>query len=299
VAQRLGLDAPAPEALRQAEIDAELDQVIPIEENLARVKDGDLLLSDMYLPAGVIRGLLEKAGLDRRVSLLVSADGKHSGRIWPIVLTNFAIGRHLGDNPVADVAAPRRCGIVSELSRLAQPSPVENWCLSNGLRGLAELIRAARPRIVTSDPLARRLRWVQTQYNFPILWLACIALHRHAAATVATRLLFSSRDCHLWHALYCALFPDATTEYFFTSRRVRVDPSPAYRDYARRLLSSGSILIDICGTGWSSARLMQTLDLIARCISCTALRRSPCTRRNMLRRTSVGSRRSWGRNGQA
>jgi hypothetical protein len=51
------------------------------------------------------------------------------------------------------------------------------------------------------------------------------------------------------------------TEYFFTSRRVRLDPSPAYRDYARSLLSSGAILIDICGTGWSSAQLMQTLDL--------------------------------------
>lgn len=261
VAERLGLDAPAAAALRQAEIDAELNQVIPIAENLARVKDGDLLLSDMYLPPGVIRALLEKAGLDRRVSLLVSADGKHSGRIWPGVLANFAIGRHLGDNPVADVAAPRRCGIVSELSQLAKPSPVETWCLGHGLRGLAELIRAARLRIVTSDPLARRLRWVQTQYNFPMLWLASIALHRHAAATGATRLLFSSRDCHLWHALYCAQFPDATAEYFFTSRRVRVDPSPAYRDYAGGLLSSGSILIDVCGTGWSSAQLLQTLNL--------------------------------------
>lgn len=262
VADRLGLDAQTAAAVTQAEIHAELDQVIPIAENLARVKDGDLLLSDMYLPTSVIRALLEKAGLDRRVSLMVSADGKHSGRVWPQVLASFAIGRHLGDNPTADVAVPRRFKIASELSRLSEPTQVERWCIDNGLRGLGELIRAARLRIVTPDPLARRLLWVQTQYNFPILLLASVALHRHAAATGATRLLFSSRDCYLWRSLYSALFPDgARPEYFYTSRRIRVEPSPAYRDYSRSLLSPDSVLIDICGTGWSSARLMQTLDL--------------------------------------
>jgi FkbM family methyltransferase len=262
IADRLGLDAAAAAALTKAEIDAELDQVIPIAENLARVTDGDLLLSDMYLPTNVIRALLEKAGLDRRVGLMISTDGKHSGRIWPQALAKFAIGRHLGDNPVADVAMPRRSGIASELSRLAEPSLVERWCLVNGLRGLGELVRAARLRIVTPDPLARRLLWVQTQYNFPILLLASVALHRHATATGATRLLFSSRDCFLWRSLYSALFPDGiTTEYFYTSRRIRVEPSPAYRDYARSLLGPASILIDLCGTGWSSALLLRSLGL--------------------------------------
>jgi hypothetical protein len=79
--------------------------------------------------------------------------------------------------------------------------------------------------------------------------------------------LFSSRDCFLWHELYRALFPDATgTEYFYTSRRVRVDPSPGYRAYARDRLSPDSLLIDICGTGWSSAMLMEALDLPGRAL---------------------------------
>ena len=81
--RRLGLTNQATAEHRRAEIDAELAQVIPINENLARVNHGDLLLSDMYLPEPVIRSLLEKAGLDRRVGLIVSADGKRSGRIWP------------------------------------------------------------------------------------------------------------------------------------------------------------------------------------------------------------------------
>jgi len=129
------------------------------------------------------------------------------------------------------------------------------------------LMRAARLRIATPDPLARRLMWVQTQYNFPMLLLASVALHRHATEVGAAQLLFSSRDCYLWHGLYCALFPDAAgAEYFYTSRRTRVDPSAAYRAYARERLGPSSILIDICGTGWSSARLMQTLDLPCRAL---------------------------------
>ena len=267
VSLRLGLDAAASELLKQAEIDAELAQAIPISENLARVKDGDLLLSDMYLSPHVIRSLLQKAGLDRCVGLVVSTDGKQSGRIWPQVQASLDISRHLGDNRHSDVEMPRRFGIVSEHTRVAEPTPVEQWCLDAGLRPLGELIRAARLRIATTDPLARQLLMVQTQFNFPILMLTSIALHRHAKSIGATRLLFSSRDCHLWHMLYSALFPnDLETEYLYTSRRLRVQSTAPYRIYARSRLGDNSILIDLCGSGWSSARLMETLEMPARAL---------------------------------
>jgi hypothetical protein len=260
--RRLGLTKEATAEHRQAEIDAELAQVIPIHENLARVRHGDLLLSDMYLPPEVIRTLLDKAGLNRRVGLIVSADGKKSGRIWPQVKAGFTIGRHLGDNLIADVAMPQHFAIATEHTNLSEPSQIERFFLANGLRPLAELVRAARLRITTPDPVARRLLWVETQYNFPIMLLTSVVLRRHAAATGVNRLLFSSRDCYLWHALYRTLFPDATgAEYFYTSRRVRVDPSTAYRAYARERLTPDSLLIDLCGTGWSSARLLETLGL--------------------------------------
>jgi hypothetical protein len=262
VARRLGMDADAAAALKQAEIDAELADAIPISENLDRVRDGDLLLSDMYLPATVIRALLAKCGLKPLVGLVVTADGKQSGRLWRQVLTGFSIGRHLGDNPHSDVAMPRRFGIVSEHTRVSEPTTVERWCLDNGLRPLGETIRAARLRISVSDPLARRLMLVQTQYNFPMLLLASVLLRRHAVATGATRLLFASRDCQLWHSLYTAVFPnEPESEYFYTSRRARVRPTAAYRAYALDRIDPHTILVDICGTGWSSALMMQALGL--------------------------------------
>jgi hypothetical protein len=262
LAHRLALSPELAGALRQAEIDAELASVIPIAENLERVKDGDLLLSDMYLPADVISALLERAGLKSRVGLVVTATGKQSGAVWRQVRAGVPVNRHLGDNLHSDVEMPRRFGIGSEQTRLAEPTSVEQWCLENGLRALGELIRAARLRIATSGPLARRLSLVQTQYNFPMLLFASIALRRHAMAIGATRLLFASRDCHLWHALHVALFPgDPRPEYFYTSRRARVHPTAAYRAYVRARSGAGSILVDLCGTGWSSARLMETLGV--------------------------------------
>jgi FkbM family methyltransferase len=265
LAGRLGPASPGKEALQQAEVRAELGQAIPIAENLAHVRDGDMLVSDMYLPAGVIRALLDKAGLDRRVGLLVSADGKASGWVWPELQREFSVRSHLGDNAHADVAMPARFGIAAERTRLAEPTNVERWFLDAGLGELGELMRAARLRSFSPDPVARSLMLVQTQLNFPILLRASAALRRHAAAAGAQRLLFASRDCNLWLELYRALFPDGPeAEYFYTSRRARVQPSAAYRRYVRARLSPDSLLIDLCGSGWSSSLLVDALGLSER-----------------------------------
>jgi FkbM family methyltransferase len=265
LACRLNLDEAVAASLRQAEIDEELAQTIPITENLAKVNDGDLLLSDMYLPPDVIMQMLQRAGLHKRVSLVVTANGKQSGHVWQQVNASFALRRHLGDNKISDVEVPRRFGIVCQHTGVSEPTPVEEWCLDVGLRRLGELIRAARLRIDSPDPIARRLMLVQTQLNFPMLVLGAAALRRHATEIGADRLLFASRDCHLWHELYDALYPEKIpTSYFYTSRRLRVQPSIAYRTYARQHLTERSILVDLCGTGWSSSCMMETLGLSGR-----------------------------------
>lgn len=42
------------DAFRKLECDVELEQCIPITENLRQVKAGDILISDMYLPEELI-----------------------------------------------------------------------------------------------------------------------------------------------------------------------------------------------------------------------------------------------------
>ncbi len=70
------------DTLKKLECDVEIEQSIPITENIRQVKVGDVLISDMYLPETVIRRMLTKAGLLVPVEILITSGGKSSGRIW-------------------------------------------------------------------------------------------------------------------------------------------------------------------------------------------------------------------------
>ncbi len=266
LAQLAAVPQPVVDTWREAEIAVEQAEVIPIAENLQRVRDGDLLVSDMYLDPAVIRTLLDRAGLDRQVGLLVTPHGKSSGAIWPRLREQFTIGRHLGDNPHSDVAMPARFGIAAEHTAISAPSGIEGWLLGVGLGDLARVLREARLRSWTPDPLTRHLQLIQVQLNAPILLLASVLLHRLAGRLGSTTLLFASRDCNLWLTLFRAMAgnlggkPLAAT-YFHTSRKARVDASPAYCAYAAERLGHDALLVDLCGSGWSTSLLLRSLGL--------------------------------------
>jgi len=265
LARNLGLSEEEAAALKEAEIAAELDAVIPIAENIARVKDGDLLLSDMYLGEANVRRLLARAGFDKNVGVIVTASGKRSGELWPKLLTHFSIARHLGDSEHADVAMPSRFGIVCDHTRIATITDMESWLLKAGLRELAELTREARLRSFHADPVRRHLQLIQIYLNFPILLLSSIRLLRRAREQNISRLLFASRDCNLWlplaRLIASRMNSECRMDYFYTSRKARLQASPDYLAYARACLGASGMVADICGTGWSMALLMKALGL--------------------------------------
>jgi hypothetical protein len=260
-----GMDPGLAAQLLAAEVAAELDEVVPIAENLARVRDGDLLISDMYLGEQRIRSLLDKAGLKRKTTLLVSAHGKRSGEIWPKAIEKVFIDEHLGDNHHADVNMPTRFGINATHTGVSAPSMVEKWLLDLGVRDLPQVIREARLSTWHPNPVVRRLQIIQIQLNFPMLVLASLRLNRLAGRLGAGRLLFASRDCDLWLDLYRVLAPNLPNtpqaEYFYTSRRARLAASPDYVRYVRERLAEPAVVVDICGTGWSMANLLDRLAL--------------------------------------
>ena len=256
------------EALCEAEIAAERAELIPIAENLARVRDGDVLVSDMYHDPATIDSLLEQAGLLRQVGLVVTLNGKSAGTVWPLLLEQTQISCHLGDNLHADIEMPQRFGIAAEYTDTSRPTGIESWLIDVGLGEIALILREARLRCFTPDPVARRLQLIQTQLNAPMLLFASIALHRLAGRLETRRVLFASRDCNLWQAMFAAMAGsfaapvDAT--YFYTSRRARIDASETYRRYAAEQLGESALLVDLCGTGWSGALLLQALGLRGR-----------------------------------
>lgn len=247
-----------------AEIDAELNAVIPIAENLAHVRDGDVMVSDMYLPEAVIRSLLRKAGLSKEIGVVVSAHGKRSGEIWPFLLNNYDIEQHIGDNVAADVQSPARFGIVSRHTGVSAPDWVESWLLNMGLRDLAQIIRRGRLASWTDNTALRQLQVAQISFNFPILTLSSILLGRFIKANGISDVLFCSRDCNLWIDLFRVVRGQmnlpAREHYFYTSRQARIKSSPSYLRYASGLLGQHGMLVDVCGTGWSLAQMLRRMD---------------------------------------
>jgi hypothetical protein len=79
------------------------------------------------------------------------------------------------------------------------------------------------------------------------------------------RVLFSSRDGELWMKVFRKFTSQVglscEIEYFCSSRLARRFASLDYIAYARDRLSDESLLIDLCGTGWSIAHLFKTLGL--------------------------------------
>ena len=265
LAEMFGLSGETAAELQAMEVEIEIENVIPVCENIAALGDGDILVSDMYLGAPVIRRLLDAAGIGHNVPLVVTTDGKHKGWIWPPLLDKFEIKEHLGDNPQSDNVVPQRFGIATRHTGVTAPNFVERTLIEAGLRDLALLCREARLINFAADPHIHALKAVQTSLNVPLLVLASLALCRRVQRRGLSAVLFSSRDCNLWLAIFRAVADQVgvtcRTDYFYTSRVARTQPSDDYLAYAREGIAPGTIVVDICGSGWSLAHLFDRMGL--------------------------------------
>lgn len=259
-----GLAAEVAQRALMLELDAERENVIPIVDNLRKVRDGDLLLTDMYLPTAFIVELLWRAGLRRHVSIVRTSGGKAHGHVWQALHQGGISVRHVGDNPHSDVQMPARFGFPAELSAVAAPDGRESLLLAHGLTGTALLARAVRLGLDRSgDETGNELAHLQAGVNVPLLTLATLHLRRAVESwpEAPDRLLFSSRDCRHWQRFYGALGtrmgdrPGPGSAYFFTSRLARIQGSTDYLKYFRSLATPRSVVVDLCGTGLSLERL--------------------------------------------
>lgn len=260
-----GIDSDRLESLKQRELELELENVIPIVENLSQVQNGDILVSDMYLDEDQIHSLLMAAGLEADVTIRVSGNGKHTGRMWQTLGSEFAIGSHLGDNLHSDVRMARKHGISARLTKAHAVTATEQAYLDAGLPLLARLCREVRLDNWHPDSQIRHLQQVQAGLNLPFLLVASIWLTKQAEAAGVQTVLMSSRDCNVWHDVFNRTSEisssQVSSEYFFTSRIARVFPSETYRKYALAKLGAGSLWVDLCGTGHSMRELLASLGV--------------------------------------
>lgn len=267
VGRRIGLEATVIERLYHQEIQLDHEQTIPIVENLALVQDGDILVSDTYLPAELLMSLLRKAGLERTVALITSNDGKFRGWIWPKLLEKLRIEEHLGDNVHSDGKTPFEAGIKAIIYTGAKRTSIEQYLIDQGWESLANLVREIRlANPFPTSRLPERSLWNLTcELNFPLLFFASLQLGQFVQKRGCSEILFISRDCLLWQRLFQKLFPQQRSCYYFASRRCLLKPSENYLEYFRSTWTPQSLIVDLFSTGVSWAKLCSHLDVKALC----------------------------------
>ncbi|HET6343925.1 MAG TPA: hypothetical protein VFH51_03285, partial [Myxococcota bacterium] len=172
VAEVAGLSASQAASLHDLELHIERHQAYLIPENVAQVRDGDILVSDMYLDAGQILGLLRQAGFERDVSVIATRGGKGQMTVWKDLQADYDITRHLGDNYHSDVVSPRRSGIVGLHFGDAGFMANERLVGEAGFGDLMALMRTVR--LMNPYPRDTFDFWMwneQAQVNGPMLYL--------------------------------------------------------------------------------------------------------------------------------
>lgn len=246
--------------IRDVELEIEHGNAILIGDISEKITSADLLVSDMYLKPQQIRSLLNSAGFHKETMLYQSNSGKATGDFWRQIKTDgIQITRHRGDNPHADGAQPQAYGIKSALLNAHAPTAFESYLRRSGAELLARSCRELRLRVTANGFFEAELRALQCGVNIPLLMMATALVRQLCLAKNIKKVLFSSRDCLLWLRLARQLGvlenSGITTQYFYTSRIAKTTASDDYLEYLLELDIENSLVLDICGTGWSCRKL--------------------------------------------
>jgi len=221
------------------EIELEIETTFPVQENIDKVEDGDLLISDMYLPPEVILQMVRSSGLKKQVTIYQSNAGKGNGSVWADLITNPP-GYHIGDNTHTDFSSPKNAGINSILYPGTAFTQSELFLDNAGLTHIALLTREIRLRETEHNKYFN----AANQINLPLLFVIIEQLRRSIGNQTIT---FLGRDCQLMWKLFLEYF--GVAYYMPFSRRIAYAQPELSARYIKSHSSTDSVIVDISSTG--------------------------------------------------
>jgi GR25 family glycosyltransferase involved in LPS biosynthesis len=235
--------------VKRLEVVTELKYIIPVRANLERVRDGDILVSDMYLPEEAFREILSFIGFTKRVAIYVTPGGKANGTIWPILLQKYIITNHLGDNPKSDVASPTAHTIPAELTTITAFTKAEQKFIDTpGYLTIGHALR--RMRLETHFPTQDESAvWFDlVNHVLPVILFFCSFINQLAKAKGLTKIRFMTRDHTLLLPLFTTLYPTYDSKRFLSSRFLNKTKEGVYKEYIRANYDDSTLLVDLNGS---------------------------------------------------
>ena len=247
--------------LKEFEVKTEIDNSYLIATNCNRVRDGDILVSDMYFTEEIIMRILRAHGFAKNVTLYVTQGGKRNGTIWPRLKEKYTINLHLGDNLESDIKMAGEAGIPAEHTSIHEFNATEQFFIKHGYTQFGLFIREFRhqnPYPVNTNNY--ELYNDQAIFNIPLLVLCSYSLHAMIKAENRTTLVMIMRDCCLLKYIFPLLFSDIECRELQSSRNVNLNPNQEYKDYLKAIYNPDScLLFDLYGSFHSGRELFKEL----------------------------------------
>ena len=233
------------QTVKAMETEIEYDLSFPIYKHLRAVKSDDILISDMYLSADIIRAMLEKNG-PMKNRLIVTNNGKASGRIWADKDLTRQIATHSGDNHISDYINPKKVGLnATWISNVHFTTNEE--ILSRANFELAALVRAVR---LSTQERIGYYHNIFVNVCLPLGLLICLYIRQLINIEGIDTVYFLSRDGYWFHELFGILFPDIKIEYKYFSRLLLSNSESADK-FVNEInsVAGKKLLVDLNGTG--------------------------------------------------
>lgn len=253
------LDRPAAELI-EAELTLEEESLYPIEETMLQLNalraagHRILFISDMYIPASMLRPMLERMGvMEEGDRLYVSCDigvSKHNGKLFQHVLQAEGLRgeqlQHTGDNAHADIRMAEKLGILTRHFTAAHLTEHETRIAGSRLprhpgasrqAGFSRRCRLAM-HLIHGNP-THVLDDVIFSVIVPFLLAYVLWILDDARKRGIQRLYFVARDGEVLLKIARELKPDGIElRYLYGSRRAWLPPSISTDDVDwKRLLA--------------------------------------------------------------
>lgn len=251
------------EFFKRVEIETEIEQIFPNNELFLKLKENDIIVSDMYLKEEHLRRIVQKCFRFNQqngipvpsinpdtIKIYVSGGGKHAGWIWDKISERESINYHIGDNFVSDYEVALKHNIPAIHYKGTPYYHTETYLIQNRNLELANLIRYIRllnPYDPNLNPTEQLIYELQPTINIPILILTCKYLH-----DLDKNIAFHLRDSYYIKLLYDVLYVNDqrnTSIFLFTSRYIYNNADEEYIQYYNSVVDKDTVLFDLQGSG--------------------------------------------------